>query len=190
MSDETRSESFPVLETQRLLLRELQPSDAEAAFQFYSDPDVMRYYDVPMTRLEDVREAIAEHRRRYENDAAMRWAITLKGEDTVIGTCGYWRDSTPDDSCWYATMSYVLAQPYWNQGIVTEALRAIIRYGFDHYRLHRIEAHAVIANPASLRVLRKLGFQEEGHLRERFFEHGRFHDEKLFGLLSRDGVDA
>ena len=69
---------------------------------------------------------------------------------------------------------------------MTEALEAVIRFGFERYRLHRIEAQVAVPNRASHRLLQKLGFREEGRLRERFFVDGRFHDETMLSLLDGD----
>src|SRR5258707_6553307 len=182
MSYNKRLETFPVLETQRLVLRELRPEDAEILFRFYSDEEVMRYYDTPMNRLEQVQRSIAAHRSRFENNEAIRWGITIKGTKDIVGNCGFYRDSYSQ----YALLSYVLARPYWGKGLMTEALRAIIAFGFDHYQLHRIEAHVVVSNQASLRVLQKLGFKKEGFLRERFYENNHFHPECVFALLNTD----
>ncbi len=181
---------FPVLETPRLLLRELRPEDADDALRYYADVELMRYYDAPMTTREQVLESFARHRQRFLRDEALRWGITLRDEGRVIGTCGYMRDQPPGDGAhWRAEVSYVLARSYWNRGIATEAVAAIIRYGFEHYRLHRIEAHVVTVNAASERVLRKLGFREEGYLRESYFSGGRFLDERLFALLKSDFIE-
>ena len=167
-----------MLETKRLILRELQPEDAEAIFRILSDEQVVRYYDTLMTQLEQAQSVIARHRKRFENNEGIRWGITLKGDMEVVGNCGFFIDSR--NRC--AILSYVLERPYWNRGIMTEALEAIIPFGFDHYRLHRIEAHVALPNLASLRVLKKLGFQEEGLLGKRMYEN-RFHDEKVVALL-------
>jgi len=182
MSYNKRLETFPVLETQRLVLRELQLEDAEMLFRIYSDEEVMRYYDTPMNRLEQVQRSIAAHRSRFENNEAIRWGISIKGSKDIVGNCGFYRDSYSQ----YALLSYVLARPYWGKGLMTEALRAIIAFGFDHYQLHRIEAHVVVSNLASLGVLQKLGFKKEGFLRERFYENNHFHDEWVFALLKSD----
>ena len=77
---------FPVLETPRLVLRELRPDDAEDAFRFFSDEEAMRFYDAQVHTIDSVRELIPRHRQRFEAYQAIRWAITLKGEDRVIGT--------------------------------------------------------------------------------------------------------
>ena len=187
MSDPTGSTTFPELETPRLVLRELQPEDAEAAFEFYSDAEVVRYYDSPLTELEQARQEIANHRRRFEAGEAIRWGIVVKGEGRVAGTCGYF---ARDTACRHATLSYVLAGRHWHQGLMTEALAAVIRFGFERYGLHRIEAYVAVPNRASLRLLHKLGFREEGRLRERFFVDGRFHDETMLSLLEGDFAPA
>ena len=183
MGDAPHPATFPVLETPRLVLRELEPADAAAAFEFYSDPDVVRYYDSPLTELEQARQEIAHHRRRFEGGEAIRWGVVVKGEGRVAGTCGYF---ARDTACRHATLSYVLARHHWNKGLMTEALRAVVHFGFERYGLHRIEAQVAVPNLASRRVLQKLGFREEGQLRERFFVDGRFHDETMLSLLERD----
>jgi ribosomal-protein-alanine N-acetyltransferase len=185
MRDPPRSATFPALETPRLVLRELRPDDAAAAFAFYADPDVVRYYDSPLARVEQARQEIAHHRRRFETGEAIRWGIVVKGEGRVAGTCGY---LARDTACRHAMLSYVLARRHWNKGLMTEALGAVVRFGFERYGLHRIEAQVAVPNRASLRVLQKLGFRQEGLLRERFFVDGRFHDEAMLSLLEGDFV--
>jgi ribosomal-protein-alanine N-acetyltransferase len=187
MGDPPPSAAFPALETPRLLLRELRPEDAAAAFEFYSDAEVVRYYDSPLGELEQARREIAHQRRRFEDGEAIRWGIVVKGEGRVVGTCGYF---ARDTACRHATLSYVLARRHWNKGLMTEALEAIVRFGFERYGLHRIEAHVAVPNRASLHLLHKLGFREEGLLRERFFVDGRFHDETMLSLLAGDVAPA
>ncbi len=179
MSDGARP--FPVLETARLRLRELKPSDATSAVQFYTDPDVMRYYDALMHGIDEVQATISAHRRRWEHNEAVRWGIALKGDERVIGTCGIYREEF-----YVGRLSYVLARPYWGQGLMVEALAASIGYGFERYGLHRLEAQVVVVNVASQRVLEKLGFRQEGLLRERYYVDGRYHDEQVYGLLARE----
>ena len=182
MGNDLHFETFPLLETERLILRELRPEDAETVFRLLSDAEVVRYYDPLMTHLEQAQRSIERHRARFENNEGIRWGITMKGEDTIVGNCGFFRDKDN----FLAELSYVLAKSYWNKGFMPEALEAIIAFGFEHYQLHRIEAHVALPNLASVRVLQKLGFQEEGLLRERLFENNRFHDEKAFALLKSD----
>ncbi|HTK11144.1 MAG TPA: GNAT family N-acetyltransferase [Ktedonobacteraceae bacterium] len=179
MHDPAQSPIFPVLETRRLLLREMQLEDIRSLFAVLSDLEVVRFYDTPFTQLEQVERAIERHHFRFLHGDGLRWGITLKDEQKVIGNCGYaW-----DKDNHFAVLSYVLGRPYWGQGIMTEALGAIIHYGFEQYQLHRIEADVALPNIGSMRVLQKLGFREEGLRKERFFAEGRYYDEKLFALL-------
>jgi [ribosomal protein S5]-alanine N-acetyltransferase len=182
MLDSAQLHTFPVLETERLLLRELTLKDAEALFSILSDSDGVRFYDIPFIHIEQARRAIERHRLRFRYNEALRWAITLKSENRLLGNCGYsW-----DKDNHFAVLSYVLARPYWNQGIMTEALNAIIPFGFKNCHLHRIEADVSLPNIASQRVLQKLGFHEEGLRRGRFLVDGRYYDEKIFALLADD----
>lgn len=173
-------EAFPELETKRLVLREMQPDDAEALFRVLSDAEVMRYYDgLPFTTMEQSYQSIARHHRRFEQEEGIRWGITLKGENIVIGNCGFAWDMQHRS----ATLVYVLSRSYWRLGIMTEALQAVLEFGFDTMHMHRIEANVVVNNIASVRSLQKFAFQEEGVLRERFFVNEHFYDEKIFSLL-------
>jgi ribosomal-protein-alanine N-acetyltransferase len=178
-------QTFPTLETQRLLLRQLAAADAQDAFLFLSDEETIRYYDpAPMTQLEQVEQSIERHRRRFAQQEALRWGITLKGENRVIGNGGYAWDAENH----LAVLSYILAKHFWNQGIMTEALSAMIRFGFDHLHLHRIEAQVASPNLASARLLEKLGFQEEGRLRDRQYVNKQFVDERMFALINTNNV--
>jgi ribosomal-protein-alanine N-acetyltransferase len=179
--------TFPTLETDRLLLRQLAAADAQDCFLFLSDEENIRYYDpAPMTQLEQAEESIERHRRRFAQQEALRWGITLKGENRVIGNGGYAVDAENR----LAVLSYILAKPYWNQGIMTEALPAMIQFGFDHLHVHRIEAQVAYPNLASARLLEKLGFQEEGRLRDRQYVKGQFIDERIFALINTTTVDG
>jgi [ribosomal protein S5]-alanine N-acetyltransferase len=179
--------TFPTLETQRLLLRQLAAADAQDAFLFLSDEETMRYYDpAPMTQLEQAEQSIQRHRRRFAQQEALRWGITLKGENRVIGNAGYAWDAENH----LAVLSYILAKHYWNQGIMTEALSAMIQFGFDHIHVHRIEAQVASPNLASARLLEKLGFQEEGRLRDRQYVNHQYVDERMFALINANSVNG
>jgi RimJ/RimL family protein N-acetyltransferase len=177
---------FPILETERLILRQLAAADAQDYFLFLSDEENIRYYDpAPMSQLEQAEQSIERHRRRFAQQEALRWGITLKGENRVIGASGYFWDAENQS----AGLSYILAKPYWNQGIMTEALTAMIQFGFDHIHLHRIEARVAYPNLASARLLEKLGFQEEGRLRDAQYANNQFVDESIFALINTDNTN-
>jgi len=177
-------EAFPQLETDRLILREIRPGDAEALLRIFGDDEVARYYDIAaFTSLEQAQQLIQGMAERFKNKARMRWGITLKGENLVIGTCGY---PTWHKSQYLAEIGYDLARAFWNKGITTEAVAAMLKFGFERMALHRVEAMVMPKNTASMKLLSKLGFQEEGILRERGFWKSEFHDLKLLALLRRD----
>lgn len=178
--------NFPRLETQRLLLREMRPDDAQDLWHFLSDQEVVRYYDRrPMQYLAEVKNMIERHRMRFELNEGVRWAITIKGMPGVVGTCGFfWEWSNKRGE-----LSYVLSKEYWGHGLMPEAINAIIHYGFTSWSgLNRIEAYVVDRNIASRRVLQKLGFRQEGFFRERLFADNQFHNESLYALLRSDIV--
>lgn len=179
--------TFPTLETERLLLRQLAATDAQDYFLFMSDEENIRYYDpAPMTQLEQAEQSIERHRRRFAEQEALRWGITLKGENRVIGNGGYAWDAENH----LAVLSYILSKPYWNQGIMTEALTAMIQFGFEHLHVHRMEAQVASPNLASVRLLEKLGFQEEGRLHDRQYVNHQFVDESIFALINPNTVDG
>ncbi|HEY7022258.1 MAG TPA: GNAT family protein [Ktedonobacterales bacterium] len=164
---------FPALETPRLSLRQIVPGDAEALFATFSDPTVMEFYGDPPHRLiEDSRDLIRRQEHWYAQREGIRWGITLTGaSDTVIGSCGFFLF---DEEFRRAEMGYELAQAYWRQGIMREALGAIISYAFAITDLHRIEAVVNGANEPSKTLLRVLGFMLEGTLRQRFYFASRY----------------
>ncbi len=175
--------TFPKLSTPRLCLRELTIEDTEAVYRIRSDYEVTRYNTgLAYDRVDQARDLIQAIRAGYADGAELRWGITLRSDPTVIGMCGfnYWVRHDRR-----ASIGYDLARAYWGQGLMTEAVRAMVDFGFDSMNLNRIEADADGRNPASARVLHKVGFRDEGIQHEQFFENGSFYDLHLFALLRR-----
>lgn len=178
--------SFPMLETPRLILREIIPEDAPAIFRIRGDYEVTRYNSgAAYTHIQQAGQLIANMLAAYLEKRELRWGITLKGEPAagVIGMCGYNYWEHTDQR---ASVGYDLAQAFWGRGIMPEALQAIFEFGWTRMGLNRIEAGTSIYNTASVRVLEKLGFRQEGHQREQYYEDGHFHDLLLFALLRRE----
>ncbi|MGZ3609543.1 MAG: GNAT family N-acetyltransferase [Ktedonobacteraceae bacterium] len=183
MSSSNNMEEVPQLETKRLVLREMRPEDAEAIFGIFGDEEVMRYRDMlAFTHLESARQLIEQMRSHCELGEETHWGITFKGDDHVVGICGYsWHLGRQ-----FGAIGYDLARHYWKQGIMTEAVQSLLRFGFEVRNLHRVEARVRLGNDASMRLLQKLGFQEEGVLREALFLNNQFFDIKIFSLLKRE----
>ena len=178
------SQSFPQLETKRLVLRQfrLDEADQAALFRLFSDSRVTRFYNATtFTRPEQARIML---KRRYDGfwqGRAIRWAITLKGKDELIGSCGF---NSWDKKKQLGELGYELARPFWNQGLMTEAVTAVTTYGFTKLTLKRIEAWIMPQNQPSANLLIKVGFQSEGILQGKGYWNGRFHDLELFSLLA------
>lgn len=181
MTIEAAFTRFPSLTTNRLFLRQIQPEDAEDLFATFSDEEAMQFYGHEPHRSVDETHALIEQiQARYARREAIRWGITLKGEDRVIGSCGFHHFDTGFHR---SETGYELRRAFWGQGVMTEAVSAILTCGFDLLGLHRVEAIIDMANARSRGLLLKLGFTYEGNLRQRYFFRGQFEDEHYFGLL-------
>jgi RimJ/RimL family protein N-acetyltransferase len=172
------------LYTRRLLLRRLQLSDAAAIFDIFADEQVARYQDVePFTRREQARGWLERAAQRQASGEALRWGVTLRDTGQLIGTCGYVAFAGRHAR---GTLGYEIARAHWGQGLMPEALAAAIRHGFERLSLHRIDAFVAPNNARSARVLQKLGFTNEGVLRDYGLWKGRFWDLCLYSLLRSD----
>ena len=172
--------TFPRLETERLVLRQIRASDANALFAFFSDEEVSskRHRSV-----EESQAFIQQLQKWYQAHENVEWGITRKGDDLLIGTCGFYAF---DEGFHRADIGYELLKACWRQGIMSEALTAILTFAFTTMGLHRIEAVVDKGNERSQGILRKLGFVHEGTLRQHQFIGNRFRDEYHFGLLKSE----
>lgn len=176
--------SFPQLETDRLILREfrLDEADQMALFHIFSDSRVTRYYNLEtFTKPEQAWQLLQRRHSRFWQKRGIRWAITLKSSDELIGSCGF---NSLNYKKKVGELGYELARPFWQQGIMTEAVRAAINYGVANLPLDRMEAWIMPENRASANLLLKVGFQSEGIIFAKGYWNGTFHDLELFSLLA------
>ena len=173
---------LPVLSTERLILRPVRYSDAASMFEYSQDEEVSKYvlWD-PHRSVLDSYESIRDLRRLYRHGWPSSYAIALKDSDKLIGTIGFMWLNTENKS---AEIGYSLSKPYWNQGFMTEALKAMIGFAFDTLHLHRIEAQHDLRNPASGKVMAKAGMTEEGILRDRIFNKGRYCSVAVYAIIN------
>jgi RimJ/RimL family protein N-acetyltransferase len=178
-----RMPPFPELKTDRLLLREFQLSDAPDVQRLAGVKEVAAGTFLPHPYENGMAEQwIADQEQAHEGGTAVSFAITLAGDATFIGSIGL--NMVPIHR--HARLGYWLGVPYWNQGYGTEAVRAVLRYGFMQLNLHRIYSPHFQGNAASGRVLQKVGMTYEGRMREHYVRFGRFIDLELYGMLKRD----
>ena len=176
--------SIPELATERLRLRAPRPQDAAAVLDIIGDPEVTRYINLPtFTSLTEAHAALERLQQRFTARDAIRWAIELVEHNEMVGTVGLLRF---DFEHRHAELGYDIARRWWGRGLTPEAAGAVIRYGFSVLGLHRIEAGVLPENDASVRVLQKLGFVEEGTRRDYLHAKGRFHSFRWFSLLETD----
>jgi len=181
MTIEAAFTHFPLLTTSRLLLRNIVPEDAEALFAIRSDEESMKYSGQDLYKsLAETISVIKMMEERYVHKRSLRWCIKLKGDDKLIGTCTLFHF---DEGYHRAETGYELNRAFWGKGIMTEAMSAILTFGFSELGLHRIEAVIDIENERSKNLLIRLGFSYEGNLRQRYFFEDQFLDEYYFGLL-------
>ncbi|WP_420644158.1 GNAT family N-acetyltransferase [Candidatus Leptofilum sp.] len=176
--------TFPQLETERLVLREfrLDEADRAALFRIFSDGRVTRFYNLKtFTEPDEAQRLLTKRHDRFWQGRGVRWAIVPRGQDELIGSCGF---NELNYKKKVGELGYELARPYWQRGIMTEAVSAIISYGLAHLPMERIEAWVMPQNRASANLLLKLGFQSEGVLERKGYWDGRFHDLELFSLLA------
>lgn len=176
--------SIPELVTERLRLRAPSPLDGAAVLAALGDPEVTRYLNVPtIATLAEAQALLERLEQRYDARDTIRWAIELIEPAEMIGTVGLLRFDF--EHC-HAEVGYEIAHRWWGRGFASEAAAAVVRYGFAVMGLHRIEAGVLAGNDASVRVLQKLGFLEEGTRRDYLYCKGRFHSFRWFSLLEAE----
>lgn len=175
---------FPVLETERLILRKIGNNDVNEIFRLRSDANVMRYVPRPLVKnKEEALEHIAKISDLIEKKEGINWAITLKESPVFIGIIGYHRIK-PEH--FRSEIGYMLLPEFNGQGIITEAIHAAVDYGFEVMELHSIEAIIDPGNLGSERVLQKNGFVKEAHMIENEYFDGKFLDTVIYSLLKRN----
>lgn len=178
--------TFPVLHTDRFVLREPTGHDIDAMFRIMSDPQVMRYFgQQPMRTRDEARQRIHDMHSAFHERNGIRWVIAGRDNSHLIGTCGFWRLDKPH---FRAEIGYELAPEWWGRGVMPEAVGAALRFGFAQMHLHSVEAQIHPSNIGSRRVLEKLGFVQEGYFRENYYDpiEARFTDTAVFSLLAAD----
>lgn len=174
-----------MLETERLVLRSFTLADAPEVQRLAGDRDIASTtLSIPHPYLPGMAEQwIQSHHESYQNGHTINFAIVLHPGAPLIGSIGL--HNIHPANC-RAELGYWIGKPYWNHGYCTEAARAVLQYAFGVLGLNRIFATHVLRNPASGRVMQKLGMSCEGRLRQHVEKWGRFEDLKVYGILKSD----
>ena len=174
------------IETKRLLLRPFLESDAQAMYDNWaSSPDNLLHVTWDAHESPEVtKQSIARWVENYQNMDFYKWAICLKEKpEQVIGDISVVDRDEAVNAC---EVGYILSKDYWGQGLMTEALKAVLIYLLQDAGFNRVTAKFVTANPASGRVMAKAGMSYEGTFRQAVFHKGQVKDFSVYGILSSD----
>ena len=171
----------PTLETERLLLRPFEPADAKDVQRLAGDRAIAdTTLNLPHPYEDGVAEEwISTHQGKFEAGEAVTFAVVLRGSGELVGAMGLMIAARFER----AELGYWVGKPYWGNGYCTEAGRAALHYAFSTLKLNRIHASHLTRNPASGRVMQKLGMVHEGRARQHVKKWDRFEDMELYGIL-------
>lgn len=176
---------FPELTTHNLVLREIADADAADLLRIHGDAEHMKWFGSdPLIGLDGARSLVQTFAKwREEPSSGTRWGLQLRNTPGLIGTCGLFRWNRNWRTC---VVGYEISPVHQGLGYMKEALAAAFAWGFEEMQLNRVEAHVHPDNRASLALLKRFGFVEEGRLREVGYWAGLHHDLMLHSLLRRD----
>ena len=174
---------IPVIETERLILRPFELSDAPAIFRYSSDLENTKYMLwEPNKTLAAVKEFIRAELKKYKSGRDYDYAFVLKETGAMIGTGG----AIVGEGVYAHTaeLGYILDKRYWGRGYAPEAMRALTEYLFSEKGIRRVQAKHFIGNPASGRVMEKIGMKYEGTLTDFLFARGAFQTVKIYAMIN------
>lgn len=173
---------FPIIETERLILRRTTLKDADDYFILRSSPEAMKYICKPLHKtIEDTKEMIYKINEMINFNDGISWAVCLKTQQNMIGSVSFHRI---EKEHYRAEIGYMLHPDYWKLGIISEAVNAIINFGFNQMQLHSIEAHIDPENVGSEKILQKFNFVKEAYYKENYFYNGIFLDTVVYSLIN------
>ena len=177
-------DTFPEFESERLLFRNFLIGDSSVGHLIRSDERVMKYMDTETPKtVHDYEKRIEMYHNSFEEKKGITWAIIEKSSNQLIGDFGFWRI---DKQHHRGEIGYVLHPEYWGKGYMKEALKRLLKVGFEQLKLHSIEANVNPENESSKGLLRSLGFKQEAYFRENYFFEGKYLDTLIFSLLESD----
>ena len=173
---------FQNLESDRLLLRQINNADIDEVFKLRSNPETMKYIPRPLlTSKEEALYHIKMIQDKIEANEGVNWAVTIKGDNKLIGIVGHYKIKWEH---FRSEIGYMILPEYHGKGIVSEVVGLLIDYGFNQMNLHSVEAIIDPGNTASARVLEKNNFIKEAHFIENEFYDGQFIDSVVYSILN------
>ncbi|MCP3137751.1 GNAT family N-acetyltransferase [Pyxidicoccus xibeiensis] len=177
-------DTYPELVTDKFRLRQPTLEDVEPLAAIYFQSVFGRYIiGDPPGGVAKMHEKVARDLEAMKRGEVFRWVLCERGQEVPLGNLGLFNWNQHNRS---AEIGYVISMSLWGQGVMKELMSAVLRFGFEDIGLHRVEAHVDPSNGASLRVLTRAGFQQEGVLRESFAVTGGYRDTVVLGMLEQD----
>ena len=179
----------PVLKTKRLILRPFTWEDTPSVKRLAGDraiADTTLFIPHP---YEDgmAEEWISKHQEEFDGGEVITYAIAHREDKLLIGAIALSEIKKHDET---ASMGYWIGKPFWNQGYGTEAAHAVLKYGFEVLNLNKIHAHHFKRNPASGKIMQKIGMKHEGCLRQHIKKWDKFEDLEVYGILRDEFFDS
>ena len=173
----------PTIEFDGARLRPLRAADADALYAYLRDPAVTELTSYPVVSVPMVEALIERHLSRWSAGELSKWAVALRHDNRVVGTCGF-NEWSPAHR--WAELAYDLAQAHWGKGLMRQAVAAVLQWTFRQDQVDRVHAFVRIDNRRSERLLERSGFVREGCLRSYRVCRGQPHDFYVYGLLRSD----
>lgn len=172
---------IPTFHTDRLILRPFSLNDAPKVKELAGEWEIAeRTATLPHPYEEGMAEAwIGSHQETFDKGDGITFAVERKAEEQLVGAIAL----TINQAHHYGEIGYWIGKPFWSQGYATEAARELLRYAFDELGLNRVQARHMTKNPASGRVMQKIGMQYEGVLRQSVYRWEKFEDVAMYSIL-------
>ncbi len=184
MINEKYFDDFPKLETDRLVLRKLELTDAPDVKIIRSDERIMIYMDSERHKTIQFSENfISKNLKMYKEKTGIFWAIIEKSTGTFIGDFAFFKIDHKNSR---TEIGYTLKPEFWKKGFMKEAMLTIFNFGFEDLNLHSLEANINPGNNNSRAILTKMGFQKEAYFRENYYYNGDYLDSEIYSLLKSE----
>lgn len=175
---------IPIIETERLILRKITLNDVDDIFEYASIPEVTAFVPWYAHKTKnDSADFVKFAEEQFHNNLSIVWGIVIKSKNKLIGSIEL-RGWNSINNC--GDIGYVISKNYWGQGITTEAMNAVIKFGIEQLELNRVEAHCEEENIGSWHVMEKCGMIYEGTLREKVFIKDRYRSMKIYSILKKE----
>jgi ribosomal-protein-alanine N-acetyltransferase len=182
--DKACFDTFPELKTERLIFREVTSADVEEIYKIYSDLEVAKFdWYRPIVTKDDALSIINRYKMEFHNKEEITWGVARKSDNKIIGYCNL---GTFNDDSLRCEIGYGFNRDEWNKGYATEAIKALVKFGFEIMNFNRVEATVTVGNDASVKALKKADFIQEGIVRERTIMKGKFEDDVILAMLRKD----